>query len=47
MENTEFWKNDWEMLKDFQSHLDESDGADGRVYHGVRFTYIFVSWDQE
>lgn len=46
MENTEFWKNDWEILEDFQSHLDESDVADGRVYHGVRFTYIFVSWDR-
>lgn len=45
MENTKFWKNDWETLKDFQSHLDESDIADGRVYQGSRFTYIFVSWD--
>ncbi len=46
MENTEFWQNEWESLKDFQSHLDESDVADGRVYLGDRFTYIFVSWDQ-
>lgn len=45
MENTKFWKNDWETLEDFQSHLDESDVADGRVYQGTRFTYIFVSWD--
>lgn len=45
MENTKFWKNDWETLEDFQSHLDESDLADGRVYQGTRFTYIFVSWD--
>ena len=46
MENTEFWQNEWESLEDFQSHLDESDTADGRVYQGDRFTYIFVSWDR-
>jgi len=46
MENTKFWQNEWESLKDFQSHLDESDLADGRVYQGDRFTYIFVSWDR-
>lgn len=46
MENTEFWQNEWESLEDFQSHLDESDTADGRVYIGNRFIYIFVSWDQ-
>jgi hypothetical protein len=45
MENTEFWQNEWEQLEDFQSYLDESDIADGRVYRGNRFTYIFVSWD--
>jgi hypothetical protein len=45
MENTKFWKNDWETLEDFQSHLDESDFADGRIYQGNRFTYIFISWD--
>ncbi len=45
MENTKFWKNDWETLEDFQSYLDESDIADGRVYQGTRFTYIFISWD--
>jgi hypothetical protein len=45
MENTKFWKNDWETLEDFQSHLDESDIADGRIYQGNRFTYIFISWD--
>lgn len=46
MENTEFWQNEWESLKDFQSHLDESDLADGRIYRGERFTYIFVFWKQ-
>jgi len=46
MENTKFWKNTWESLDDFQSHLDESPAADGRIYHGDRFTYIFVNWDQ-
>ena len=46
MENTEFWQNEWESLEDFQSHLDESDLADGRVYRGDRFIYIFVSWDR-
>lgn len=45
LENTAFWFNEWESLEDFQSHLDESDAADGRVYHGEKFTYIFVSWD--
>lgn len=45
MENVEFWKNAWESLDDFQSHLDESDAADGRIYHGELFTFIFVSWD--
>jgi hypothetical protein len=45
MENTKFWNNEWEALKNFQSHLDESDVADGRVYQGTRFTYIFISWD--
>jgi hypothetical protein len=46
MENTKFWQNEWESLEDFQSHLDESDLADGRIYQGDRFTYIFVSWDR-
>lgn len=45
IENTKFWKNDWETLDDFQSHLDESDLADGRVYQGTKFIYIFISWD--
>jgi hypothetical protein len=48
-ENTEFLSSNfeyWEELKDFQSCLDESDAADGRIYHGKLFTYIFVSWDQ-
>lgn len=46
MQNTKFWKNDWERNDDFQSLLDESDTADGRVYRGEKFTYIFVSWDR-
>ena len=46
LENTAFWLNTWESLEDFQSHLDESDAADGRIYHGDLFTYIFVSWDR-
>jgi len=46
MQNTKFWQNTWEKNEDFQSLLDESDPADGRVYHGEKFTYIFVSWDR-
>lgn len=45
LQNTDFWKNTWENLEDFQSLLDESDVADGRVYQGEKFTYIFVSWE--
>jgi len=45
IQNTKFWKNDWESNDDFQSLLDESDTADGRVYRGEKFTYIFVSWE--
>lgn len=46
-ENDEFtWDDNWEELEDLQSHLDESDAADGRIYHGEKFTYIFVAWDQ-
>jgi hypothetical protein len=45
VENVEFWRNEWESVEEFQGHLDESDAADGRIYHSDYFTFIFVSWD--
>lgn len=44
--DTEFYLNTWEKLEDFQSHLDESDASDGRVYKGEKFLYIFVASDE-
>ena len=41
--NTEFYLNTWEKLDNFQSHLDESDASDGRIFKGEKFTYIFVA----
>ena len=40
--DTEFYLNTWEKLENLQSHLDESDVSDGRVFKGEKFTYIFV-----
>lgn len=42
-ENTKFWINNWEHLENLQSHLDETDAADGRVYQSENFNYFFVN----
>ena len=44
-ENTKFYINDWEELKELQFRLDESDQSDGRIFVGEKFTYFLVHWE--